>query len=181
MLLVLDQREWLCSISKKADFGFSFSSDCWFRTERVNGKKVVEPMGLSLRWQKIAKLHNKKSIWKRKIKNTMLTLWIWYCKEEMKQSGIAYISLEWILKGGREFFIFFSFSLEWMGLCLVEMLHLLLTVTVCLAKLFLSAYFTIKLIFVTVGAKNLSLCVGLKVSFFNNNASEEKKAWGKAP
>ena len=34
---------------------------------------------------------------------------------------------------------------------------------------------------VVVGAKNLSLCVGLKVSFFNNNASEEKKAWGKAP
>ena len=32
-----------------------------------------------------------------------------------------------------------------------------------------------------VGAKNLSLCVGLKVSFFNNNASEEKKAWVKAP
>ena len=68
-----------------------------------------------------------------------------------------------------------------MGLCLVEMLHLLLTVTVCLAKLFLSAYFTIKLIFVTVGVKNLSLCVELKVSFFNNNAYEEKKGWGKAP
>ena len=31
-----------------------------------------------------------------------------------------------------------------------------------------------------VGAKNLSLCVELKVSFFNNNASEEKKARGKA-
>ena len=32
-----------------------------------------------------------------------------------------------------------------------------------------------------VGAKNLSLCVLLKVPFFNNNASEEKKALGKAP
>ena len=31
------------------------------------------------------------------------------------------------------------------------------------------------------GGQNLSLCTGLKVSFFNNNASEEKKAWGKAP
>ena len=181
MLLVLDQRERLCSVSEEADFGFSFSSNCWFRTECANCKKVAEPMSLSFRWQKIAKLHNRKSIWKRKIKNAMLTLWIRYYKEETEQSRIADVSLEWILKGGREFFIFFSFSLEWMGLCLVEMLHLLLTVTVCLAKLFLSAYFTIKLIFVTVGAKNLSLCVGLKVSFFNNNASEEKKAWGKAP
>ena len=25
----------------------------------------------------------------------------------------------------------------------------------------------------------MSLCIGLKVSFINNNASEEKKAWGK--
>ena len=32
-----------------------------------------------------------------------------------------------------------------------------------------------------MGAKNLSFCVGLEVPFFNNNASEEKKAWGKAP
>ena len=32
-----------------------------------------------------------------------------------------------------------------------------------------------------VGAKNLSLCVGLEVPFFNTNASEEKKARGKAP
>ena len=31
------------------------------------------------------------------------------------------------------------------------------------------------------GGQNLSLCVGLKVQFFNNNASKEKKAWGKAP
>ena len=31
------------------------------------------------------------------------------------------------------------------------------------------------------GGQYLSLCTGLKVSFFNNNASEEKKAWGKAP
>ena len=30
------------------------------------------------------------------------------------------------------------------------------------------------------GGQNLSLCAGLKVLFFNNNASEEKKAWGKA-
>ena len=109
MLLVLDQRERLCSISEEADFGFSFSSNCWFRTECANCKKVVEPMGLSFRWQKIAKLHNRKSIWKRKIKNAMLTLWIWYCKEETEQSGIADVSLEWILKGGREGFFFFYF------------------------------------------------------------------------
>ena len=32
-----------------------------------------------------------------------------------------------------------------------------------------------------VGAKNLNLCILLEVPFFNNNASEEKKAWGKAP
>ena len=31
------------------------------------------------------------------------------------------------------------------------------------------------------GGQNLSLCAGLKVSFFNNNAFEEKKARGKAP
>ena len=29
--------------------------------------------------------------------------------------------------------------------------------------------------------QNLSLYTGLKVSFFNNNASEEKKAWENAP
>ena len=162
MLLVLDQRERLCSISKKANFGFSFSSDCWFRTECANGKKVVEPMGLSLRWQKIAKLHNKKSIWMRKIKNTMLTLWIWYCKEEMKQSGITYISLEWILKGGREFFIFFSFILEWMGLCLVEMLHLLLTVTVCLAKLFCQLILLLNLFLLLWGPKTWAFALSLK-------------------
>ena len=143
MLLVLDQRERPCSISEKADFGFSFSSNYWFRMERANGKKVAEPMGLSLRLQKIAKLHNKKSIWKRKIKNAMLTLWIWYCKEETKQSGIAYINLEWILKGGREGFFFFPLVLNEWVYHLVEMLHLLLTVTVRLAKLFLLAYFTI--------------------------------------
>ena len=34
---------------------------------------------------------------------------------------------------------------------------------------------------IIVGAKNLSLCVGFKVSFFNNNVSEKKKVWGKAP
>ena len=50
MLLVLDQRERLCSISEEADFGFSFSFDCWFRTECANCKKVVEPMGLSFGW-----------------------------------------------------------------------------------------------------------------------------------
>ena len=70
-------------------------------------RKVAEPMSLSFRWQKIAKLHNRKSIWKRKIKNAMLTLWIWYCKEETKKSGIANVSLEWILRGGREGFFFF--------------------------------------------------------------------------
>ena len=142
MLLVLDQRERLCSISEEADFGFSFSSNCWFRTECANCKKVVEPMGLSFRWQKIAKLHNRKSIWKRKIKNAMLTLWIWYCKEETEQSGIADVSLEWILKGGREGFFFFSFfpSFFFFFVCvcvlnewvyhLVEMLRLVLTVNV---------------------------------------------------
>ena len=31
------------------------------------------------------------------------------------------------------------------------------------------------------GGQNLSLCAELKISFFNNNASEEKKVWGKAP
>ena len=31
------------------------------------------------------------------------------------------------------------------------------------------------------GGQNLSLCIGLKAPFFNNNASEEKKVWGKAP
>ena len=71
-------------------------------------------MGLSIGWQKIAKLHNRKSIWKRKIKNAMLTLWIWYCKEETEQSVIVDVSLEWILKGRREGFFFFG--LEWMGL-----------------------------------------------------------------
>ena len=30
------------------------------------------------------------------------------------------------------------------------------------------------------GCQNLSLCFGLKVPLFNNNASEEKKAWEKA-
>ena len=112
MLLVLDQREWLCSVSEEADFGFSFSSNCWFRTECANCKKVAEPMSLSFRWQKIAKLHNRKSIWKRKIKNAMLTLWIWYCKEETEKSGIANVSLEWILRGGREGFFFF-FGNKW--------------------------------------------------------------------
>ena len=31
------------------------------------------------------------------------------------------------------------------------------------------------------GGQNLSFCVGFKVSFTNNNGSEEKKALGKAP
>ena len=31
------------------------------------------------------------------------------------------------------------------------------------------------------GGQNLSLCAGLKVPFFDNNMSEEKKARGKAP
>ena len=31
------------------------------------------------------------------------------------------------------------------------------------------------------GGQNLSLCAELKVPFFNNNAFEEKKVWGKAP
>ena len=31
------------------------------------------------------------------------------------------------------------------------------------------------------GGQNLSLCAGFKVSFFNNNAYEEKKARRKAP
>ena len=143
MLLVLDQRERLCSISKKADFGFSFSSDCWFRTERVNGKKVVEPMGLSLRWQKIAKLHNRKSIWKRKIKKTMLTLWIWYLqrKNETKRNSRYQFRVNIERRKGR-FLIFPLVLNEWVY-HLVEMLHLLLIVTVRLAKLFLLAYFTI--------------------------------------
>ena len=63
MLLVLDQREQLSSISEEADFGLSFSSDCWFRMELANDKKVVVSMGLSFRWQKISKLHNRKSIY----------------------------------------------------------------------------------------------------------------------
>ena len=33
----------------------------------------------------------------------------------------------------------------------------------------------------TCGGQNLSLCAGLKVPFFDNNMSEEKKAQGKAP
>ena len=130
MLLVLDQREWLYSISEEVDFGFSFSSDCWFRTEYANYKKVAESMSLSFRWHKIAKLHNKKSIWKRKIKNAMLTLWIWYCKEEMEQSGITDVSLEWILKGGKEGFFFFFLVLNEWFYHLVEMLCLVLTVNV---------------------------------------------------
>ena len=129
MLLVLDQREWLYSISEEVDFGFSFSSDCWFRTEYANYKKVAESMSLSFRWHKIAKLHNKKSIWKRKIKNAMLTLWIWYCKEDMEPSGITDVSLEWILKGGKEGFFFFLVLNEWFY-HLVEMLCLVLTVNV---------------------------------------------------
>ena len=32
-----------------------------------------------------------------------------------------------------------------------------------------------------VGAKTWAFALGLKVPLFNNNASEEKKAWGKAP
>ena len=118
MLLVLDQRERLCSISEEADFGFSFSSNCWFRTECANCKKVVEPMGLSFRWQKIAKLHNRKSIWKRKIKNAMLTLWIRYYKEETEQSRIADVSLEWIwilLTLLFFFFFFFCVCVSWMN------------------------------------------------------------------
>ena len=31
------------------------------------------------------------------------------------------------------------------------------------------------------GGQDLSFCVGLKVPFTNNNASEEEKALGKAP
>ena len=31
------------------------------------------------------------------------------------------------------------------------------------------------------GGQSLNLCVELKIQFFNNNVSEEKKAWGKAP
>ena len=131
MLLVLDQRERLCSVSEEADFGFSFSSNCWFRTECANSKKVAKPMSLSFRWQKIAKLHNRKSIWKRKIKNAMLTLWIWYCKEETEKSGIANVSLEWILRGGREGFFFFFFGNKWVYR-LVEMLRLVLTINVFL-------------------------------------------------
>ena len=73
---------------------------------------MAEPMSLSFRWQKIAKLHIRKSIWKRKIKNAMLTLWIWYCKEETEKSGIANVILEWILRGGREGFFFF-FGNKW--------------------------------------------------------------------
>ena len=116
MLLVLDQRERLCSIFEEADFGFSFSCDCWFRTERANGKKVAKLMGLSFRWQKIAKLHNIKSIWKRKIKNAMLTLWIWYCKEETEQSGIVDVSLDFGVNIQRMKGRVFFFGLEWMGL-----------------------------------------------------------------
>ena len=41
--------------------------------------------------------------------------------------------------------------------------------------------FNILCIIVIVGGQNLSLCVGLKVPLFNNNTSEEKKAWEKAP
>ena len=118
MLLVLDQRKQLCLIFEEADFGFSFSSYYWFRTERANGKKVAEPMGLSFRWQKIAKLHNRKSIWKRKIKNAMLTLWIRYYKEETEQSRIADVSLEWIwilLTLLFFFLFFFCVCVSWMN------------------------------------------------------------------
>ena len=36
-------------------------------------------------------------------------------------------------------------------------------------------------IYIYCGGQNLSLCAGLKVSFFNNNMSEEKKVQEKAP
>ena len=35
-------------------------------------------------------------------------------------------------------------------------------------------------IYIYVGAKNLSLCIGLKAPFTNNNMSEEEKVLGKA-
>ena len=40
---------------------------------------------------------------------------------------------------------------------------------------------SVKMVEGLCGGQNLSLCVGLKVPLFNNKASEEKKAWEKAP
>ena len=46
---------------------------------------------------------------------------------------------------------------------------------------FIFMQFLLSICYCFCGGQNLSLCAGLKVPFFNNNASEEKKVRGKTP
>ena len=60
---------------------------------------------------------------------------------------------------------------------------LLLLLLLFLIFIWADIYIIILMVYLdtTCGGQNLSFCVGFKVSFTNNNASEEKKALGKTP